>query len=467
MNREEISNSSDSKLMMRVRVAITASAVAFAAGLMMSCAPKGSIGQAKAPGAYDHLDADEKLAMSDVLADEAEEKLGFATLNEAWGGFNESLQLNPNNVRSQFWRVALKPVLDTRGIIARVRPLYMKQDHGVERYSKLRKGIDQSANAGYRSFYTEGAQDIDTDEKLREWMDIQISSLESLRNFLKANKDQTFTMRAPIEFVAGLWTNGRADKCSALKSINPKFSGCPETGMMKFKMNRADLEAFQYVVATYTVQLSLMSAYNLNPVVMFDDTQHSLKPKTRIENMLKNYDGGILQKNRLALALSVVPDAVISVRYFVNNQEELCRKDRYENRANRPGYLLAWTACMFDRGEAEGTKLLETLESLLNGQPVKIDLGGLNKEVSVYPLKFLKSPPANITAFAPTKFDADGEYEAFNESTYSPYFANGTINDVIGAQREENERNRIWYQRYMESQNQAPVAAPVTKEEKK
>jgi hypothetical protein len=459
MNSEVNTKKVQGSLAMRVRVVLFASTVAFVAGLMSACAPPGSTGdRAKSDNAYSHLDADEKLAMSEVLADEAEEKLGFSTLNEAWGGFNESLQLNPNNTRAQLWKDFLKPILDTRGIIARVRPLYMKQGHGVERYAKLRRGIDQSPNAGYRSFFTEGPQDIDTDAKLREWMDIQISSLESFRNFLKANKDQTFTIRAPVEFVAGVWSNGRADKCSALKTINPKFAGCPETGMMKFKMNRAELEAFQYAVAVYIVQLSVMYAYNLNPVLMFDDTNHGLKPKTRIENMLSGYDGGILEKNRLALALSIVPDAVVSVRYFINNQEELCRGSKADGRQSRPGFLLAWTACMFDRGASEGTKLLELLETMLNGQPVKVNLGALNTEVTVYPLKFLQSPPPNITPFAPTKFDADGRYESFNENVYSPYFAKGTINDVINAQRAEDAQPLHWNESFTDRSSESEPA---------
>lgn len=466
MNREEFSNSIDRSLWLRVRVVLGTSLIAFAAGLMTACAPAGSTGPGitvKGAGAYAHLDADEKIAMADVLVDEAEEKLGFATAFETWGKFNEALQLNPENDRAQFWKEILKPLLEMKGLVARVRPLYLKQPRGAERYAALLKGIDGDSSPEYRKFVTEGPNDIDTDEKFRELMDRSIVSLDSLRSFLKAHKDHTFKLRTSMHFVAGAGAKFEdGNRCAALKIMGSKFQGCPASGILSFKLNRADLEALQYMVTAEMMQLSVLFAYNLNPITVFDGGK-SVTPKLFIERLTKGFPGGLMERNRLSLANSVVPDWISAQKYFMQNQTEVCKNGQY-NEENRPGFLISSGFCFSTLPEEDGPKTLAMLESMMLGQPVKVDLKFLERPVSVYPMKFFNAPPTNILPLLPTEFDANGESAMFDNAAYATFFAEGSMSDVLRADRMEkayNEyRNTIRYDIQMKAAERAARQQP-------
>lgn len=466
MNQETNSNFDHRVLLIQVRIVVASAVLAFAAGAMTGCAPAGSMGSAstvKGAGTYAHLNADEKIAMADVLVDEAEEKLGFATASEVWGKFNEALQLNPENERAQFWKEILKPFLEMKGLVARVRPLYLKQPRGAERYAALLKGIETDSSPQYRTFMTVGPNDIDTDEKFRELMDRAIVSFDTLRGFLKTNKDRSYKLRAPLHFVAGAGAKLEdGNRCAALKIMGSKFSGCPASGILTFKLNRADLEALQYLVSAEMMQMSVLYAYHLNPIVIFDGNK-GVKPKIYIDRLTNGYPGGLMERNRLALANSVVPDWIAAQKYFLQNQTEVCKSGK-SNEENRPGFLISSGFCLSTLPEDDGPKTLALLESMVLGQPIKVDLKFLERPVSVYPMKFFNSPPSNILPMMPTGFDTFGETAMFNDTAYAPFFAEGSISDVLRADRVEKtyneERSKIRYELQMKAAERAARAQP-------
>ncbi len=406
--------------------------------LLVSCAPAENSKVSKVDN-YTHLDADEREALANLYADEGEQKLGFATLNEAWGKFSEALRVDPKNERAEFWREMLKPLLEMKGIAARVRPLYLSKEGGLDRYTRLMKNLESNSSAEYRRYQLDGPADIATDAHFREWMDRTVVSLDTARSFIKANKDRTYSLRAPVNFIAGskvgLDTGGR---CTALRLMNSKFSGCVESGMLRFKVNRADLEVLQYVISAQMLQLAVLYAYNLNPIGLLDD-KDGLKPQEIIASLTKGYDGGLFERNRLSLANSVAPDWLAAQQYFIQNQNELCKNGQYAEE-NRPGFLISSGLCLDTAPGKDARNTMRMLEMTLLGQPVEVNQSELAEPISIHPLKFFNHPPKDALGLAPTVYDESGEPVGFNDTIYSPYFAQGSMTMLAKAKRVEDIR---------------------------
>lgn len=442
MNQELFSNDDTTVHARNALVSFYGFCLLVCSALLISCAPQnqGGADAGKSSDPYAHFDAEEKLAMSEVLADEGEEKLGFSTMNDAWGKFSEALQLNSENHRAALWKEILKPILETKGIIARVRPLYLKQENGLERYSALVRGTEKSSNLDYRNFMTEGPQNIDTDEKFIDFLDRTIVALDGLRSFVKANKDRTYSLRAPTTWIqVGSAKKKHGDDCAALTFMSTKFKGCAESGMLTFKMNRADLEAIQYIVSAEMMQLSLLYAYKVNPIAVLD-TYREQTPKEKLESMLKGYDGSLMARNRLALGNSILADWIVAQRYFMQNQETVCRKGKTDDE-NRPGYLISSGFCLDLETGGDGRKNLEILETMALGKAIVIDQKFSKKTVKLYPMKFFNEPLSSIAPLVPTRYTDDGRFSDFSASAYSPFFAEGSIADISEELRLEDAHN--------------------------
>lgn len=416
--------------------------------LLTACAPPAGTTSnpavtAAAKDAYSHLNSEEKIAMSEVLTDDGEEKIDFASLNDAWGKFSEAIQLNPGNARAQFWQAALKPVIEHKGILTRIRPLYLKQKDGANRYKVFKKEVFEGLLPAQQKFLVDGAPDIDTDEKFLEWLDRGILSLDALRTFIQQNKEKTFSLRIPsasffrhIVLLAKTKTN-----CPSLGFLRGADS-CHEspTGMFPFKLNRADFEVLQYGVSYQMAQLSLLYAFKLNPVSLISGQRGRLSTKEYHETLRAGYDGSLMARNHIALAKSVVPDFIVAERYIMDNQDELCPEgsSRYLESNQRRQFLFGTGICVSEGPINHEARNLEILESILNGHPVKIEQAFVQKPVVVDFFKILNQPPANVSAFFPASYDASGDPTSFDDKSFSPY-VDGSATDLYRARLLERE----------------------------
>lgn len=427
-----------SSLSVRFLVALVGLAVPFVL-LLTSCAPSTN-SQGVTPTGYEHLDADEREALADLYADEGEQKLGFDTLNEAWGKFSEALKVDPQNKRAEFWREMLKPLLEMKGIAGRVRPLYLSKPNGHARYVSLLNVLERDAAPDFRRFLNEGPADITSDQKFREWMDRLIVSLDTTRTFLKNSKTHTYTLRAPVKFIAGPKPPFEAGgRCTALVLMSSKFSGCAESGMVKFKMNRADLEMIQFVVSLQMLQLAVFQAYNIDMTSAFTDRGGNVSSKDFISKITAGYDGSLFERNRLNLANDVTSDWLAAQQYFVQNQAELCKSGNFSEK-NRPGFLGSSGFCMSTSPGSDAMGTLRILEMALIGEPIQVVQSELTEPVSVYPLKIFNQPPREMLSLVPTAFDEEGRGSVYNDTAYSPYFAQGSMTALVTAQRNEDRR---------------------------
>lgn len=418
-----------------------------------ACAPHGgtrSTGDnTPAPTGYDHLNSEEKAAMSEVLTDEAEEKLTFTTLHELKPQFEEAVRLGKGNIRAKFWLEIMNPMLKMRGIVSRIRPLYLQQEHGMERYQILVRGLEQTSSADYRRFLTDAdnsgspeGREIHSDKDFRLWMDEVIVSLNQLRLFLKDNKDRTIQLRVPQKWMFGdqapTKTSEKQDgRCGAFSFMFTRFAACSNTGMISFKVNRADIEGIQYFVSAQMFQLSVLYAFNLNPIVMFDGfSNRSTKEVVRM--LTKGYDGSLLNRNRINVGKDLLPEWLAAQKYFFSSQNELCRTGSHTTQ-NRPGYLFSTGYCLEKHNIDNDRKAIAIIESLVAGQPIDVEQTFLEKKTTVDVVKFILEPPTNILPLMPTSYTFDGAPLKVENSAYEKYFGSGSMLDILQAQELERQ----------------------------
>lgn len=450
------------KLLSRFRTLGVCLAAVGAFVLATACAPKGGGRQAENPvteDSYAHLNSEEKVALSDVLVDESEEKLGFLTLVHHSEKMKEALELNPNNFRAKFWYELLQPFAQLRGIVGRVRPLYLKQPMGLERYQILVRGLERNSTSDYFRFMTEldntTGKPIESDAEFRAWMDEMLSALNGLRIFIRDNKDRNLELRVPQRWVFPHSNPDRTDgRCGAFSfhSIT-KLAACSRSGMVSFRLNRADFEAVQYVISAQLFQFAFLYSFNLNPLVALDGFSNR-RPNEIVAMLTKGYDGKLLPGNKLALGNEIMQEWLVAQKYFRQSQDEVCKNGDYTPR-NRPGYLLAFGFCIRNSDFAEFEKTTATLEALVQGKPISIGQR-FSKNQSIDIKKFINQPPESILPLMPTGFTFDGEMLAADDSAYQRYLGVGSITTLFYAQEKERQ-----YDMLMSWQSHANFTEPM------
>lgn len=424
----------------------------------VACAPQGGTrgtgGEPAAPSNYDHLNAEEKAAMSEVLTDEAEEKLTFTTLHELRPQFEEAVKLGKGNVRARFWIEIMNPMLKMRGIVNRIRPLYLQQEYGMERYQILVRGLEQTSSSDYRRFLTESdnsggpdSREIHSDKEFRLWMDEVIVSLNQLRLFLKENKDRTIQLRVPQKWMFGdsapeKHLEKQDGRCGALSFMFTKVAACSASGMVSFKVNRADLEGIQYVVSAQMFQLSLLYAFNLNPIVMFDGFANR-STKEVVRRLTKGYDGSLLHRNRLSVGKDLLPEWLAAQKYLLSSQAELCRTGENSSQ-NRPGYLFSTGYCLEKHRSDNDRKSIAIIEALIAGKPIEVEQAFLEKKTIVDIVKFISDPPSNILPLMPKTYTFDGLPLTVENQAYERYFGTGSMQEVLQAQELERQYDLLY-----------------------
>lgn len=395
-----------------------------------ACAPKDD-GQAPAvltPGAYDHLSAEEKVVMANVLVDEAEEKLRLETLEDAYGRLSEAVHLDKENHRAQFWKHMLQPYLDMKGIVARARPLYLKANQGQARYMALLDAIERRNDPTYRQYLLQGPNDIETDEQFREWMDKTIVSLNEFRLWIKNNKDRELELNAPSELLGSLLSR-RCERSvrSSLRTDRPAV--CQPGRMIAFKMNRADFEIVSSLVSMYTLHLALFYAYRTNPLLLFESDQKR-NSQEYIAFLLGEQSGDLRTSHKLGLGIELSKDWAVASRHIVQAQAEFCPKESQFQSRRPKGYLFSSTFCWIAHDKDKTEKNMTVLNAIVAGEPIAFT-GENGTELTLNISGFIKEPVTSLVPLKPTRYDKCGNAKEFDESAFRSLITKGSLNQYV------------------------------------
>lgn len=402
--------------------------------IQTACAPQNETQPATrlTPGAFDHLSPEEKVAMSQVLVDEAEEKARLSTLPEAFGLASEAVKLDKENYRAQLWTHIFQSILEFKGILARVRPLYMKQKDGASRYADLLEAFNRAnaQNPDYIQFLTSGPNDIENDEGVRAWMDQTLVSVNELRHWIKANKDRELELNAPSDLFRSIMPKRCERSVLRSRGTQDGLPQCQPGRMFSFKLNRADYEILLSFVNLYTLQMSLFYAYRTHPLILFESDRSRRNPQEYIALLLDGQKNDLRAQHYMGLGIEIAQDWALASRQIVAAQAEYCINGLPNANSRAKGYLFSFGLCYIFRNRPSDEKNLAILDAIVAGRPLSMLSDG-GDQIEFDANKFLSSPPAEISQFRPTKFDSCGNPQEFDESVLKGIVTKGSVNQFL------------------------------------
>lgn len=423
--------------------------VAFATiAVVVACAPKGQDASPSNPrkpvqtNPGSSLSADEKIALSDVLTDEAEDVMQLSTLKEAKDLLLQAVAANESNHRAQMWLHMIAPVEVLKGMHARIRPLYLKQAHGQQRYDRFLKKSLSGANEAARKFAMDLGDpklEVHTEEQLTDVLAQLASKLNELRLYVKNNKHRDLEMRLPIQSLSMTSKDGCR---AAIGPMSIDLGRCDGEKMATIILNRADFEAIQIYASFYMVQAAVMTAYQINPLILVSEESKLVSAKRLFEILFKNQTGTRRANNQWALLGLALEDFIVAERYWIANQAELC--SRNDLPANGARTLFGSGLCMrADDDLPRQQRALKIAETISAGEPVTIDQAHMpDYSFKVNAHKILSEPPEDLTPFIPSAYDKLGRATEVDERPYFPYIASNSVTEYLLAFNRDNDELR-------------------------
>lgn len=375
---------------------------------------------------------------AEQLAKAAEQLLsvqGFAYADEV---ADLALQVDSSNVRAQFIKAVLAPIIVHEGMAQRLKPLAAKDAETNEKYNQARAELDAKVpNSTLKEFAKNGAEDIKDEKDIQNYLDAVADSFKALRNFAKKNKNAELTV-----MTADIFKDVMADRYNKTCDVTKKGSeyklNCPvPVEALEVKLNRADFEALQMAAAGYELTVSLYNSYNLTGSVekaLSLKGQTDIDAKAVIEDLLKNNEFATLRAgNGLARIKDMGNEAITGLRWIAQNQKTLCAAGEV-NAKNRPGMLFFKGLCD-GRTEAESLKgLAETEEGLNTNKTFKTNVA--NKKGKLYTTyartsALTNSPVADLRSIVPTSYDKCGNALTIQDQSVSGLIATQDANTIL------------------------------------
>lgn len=374
---------------------------------------------------------------AEQLAKAAEQLLsmqGFAYADEV---ADLALQTDSSNVRAQFVKAILGPIMVQEGMAQRLKPLAAKEAKTNEKYNEALTELEtKMPNSTLKTFAKNGAEDIRDEKDVQNYLDKLADSFKALREFAKKNKNAELTVMTTDMFKDSIAE--RYDKdCGVTKSGDEyKFRCSLPVDALEVKMNRADFETIQMAAAGLELYASVGNSYNLtgaaDKAVSLKD-QSKIDAKAVIEDMLKNKEFATLRTgNGLARIKNMGHEAVAGLRWIAQNQKTLCPQGE-GNAQNRPGMLFFRGLCD-QRTEAESLKGLAETEEGLNGKTYEVNIR--NNKNNIYKTHtrlaaLSTSPIADLRSIVPTSYDKCGHALTIANQSLSGLIATQDANNIL------------------------------------
>ena len=345
--------------------------------------------------------------------------------------FDLALKADPNNKRAQFFKAFLKPMMNMKGILNRIKPVV--DTLSAEQQKEYNEFIAKAPISALKTFLLDGPQDIKTEEDALRYMDEDTASWEAIRVFMKNNKDLNLDIN--IMTLDGVENALRraTEKCIALESSSEVFEvdqSCDYLNALKVNISRADVEAMQHMAAGMQIYGILGSSYSLNGVRSFIDTNKDkkLSNKEIIDHFKNSTTAGKLRNSGLSKIPQMGVDAAAGARWALTAQAKLCPYGNTKN-TNRPGFLFSKGLCI-DEVDEEGTPttdLIKRVETLLTGGMMTIEgerEDGSIVTAEIKPAAPLLNPIKDLRSITPISYNECDKPVRLADDTIGGLFPN-------------------------------------------
>lgn len=400
--------------------------------------------------------SEEAEAQSAILTDEAERLVDGATFLEAVEKFKKAQELNPANLRAQFWSKFLAPIVELKGALGRIRPIYGAVPRGEVAYNKLVANVSNSMPSAWQHYFLRAPADIQTPEQFQELVDRVILRLTELREWIEKNKNETLRLRLS-NFLASGWANwsffghgnGGANGCVANLPSGSSFRlpGCERRRTPdRVLVNRADFEGLKYMVTSMEAYFTLLNAYRIHPEAVRDavkrqDPLSESAPFNLLREISRTNSLPLRSRTSLTRLLDHANDLFIATQYAKDNKPVLCPEGR---EAKRTGNLVPFGICISEtkdeNGESVYTRTIRILQDLTDGAAIPMETivrerAGTTParlyRFEIYVRKLLEDPPDDLTRINPMTFDRCNNVLSLNEQPLVRYLKAGSINELL------------------------------------
>jgi len=359
-----------------------------------------------------------------------------------------ALQKDSTNVRAQFVKAIIGPIMAYKGIYRRVKPLADLDKQSSVKYTQaIAKFEAEVPNSTIKEFLLDGSEDLRNESDVQNYLDSVADSFKAIRLFSKANMNSELTFMASDTLFATM--QKRYSEACKIRELG-KYSyemDCPSSkNFMQLKMNRADFIAIQHIAAGFELYYSLLNSYNLTGSIekaLSSQGQYQ-NAKTVLEDLLENKEFATIRDgNGFRKVKEMGLDAIAGVRWVMQNQNSLCPMGKMSAQ-NRIGMLISQGLCSDKSTTAEqNSKNISQAQDLLSGKVFdnvsvqKKQINGAAVEeykTSVRPLALFETPVADLRALIPTTHDNCGNGTAIQDNTVSGLLINGDFNKILEIQ---------------------------------
>jgi hypothetical protein len=373
------------------------------------------------------------------LADASEQLLsvqGFDYANEV---ADLALEQDPSNVKAQFVKAILGPIMAQKGIVARVAPLAALDPNGQDQYTEALAQIDAKPNSTLKTFALDGQPDIKNEADVQAHLDAVSNAFGAIRRFAKDNKAASITMNGTDILFQALYQRHLGLCTVTYKETYNYTYSCPsEVAMLQTTIDRGDLEVIQQYAAGMELYLSLYNSYNLTGAITVGQAEATkkgqvLNPKDLMDQLLATPNFGTLRANSGFVKIkSLGADAITGLRWVMANQAKLCPMGS-ENPRNRIGALVNTGLCVESSKQTQVNNGIRKVEAAMNGAvfPITMQTSAGPTQTTIKPSAILDTPIANLRSLGPVSFSACGKVASLGDGSLGGLFPQKDLNTYL------------------------------------
>jgi hypothetical protein len=377
----------------------------------------------------DSLSSSDKAEELALIAEQLATPTGFMYADLI---LDQALKLDSNNLRANFYKALLAQPMALKGAMKRIKPLAQRDLESLNRYNEAISNLPESA---LKTFMFDGQENIRTEKDVQGFVDEIYNAQEKFRLFLKQNKNQVITLNMSDWGKASTFSQ-TVKECAVEQVGTGTFSlkACDLRKSLQIELNRADMEALQYITAGSQIYLSLITAYDVSGAInVAQNTKgQTLTNADAWRKLARNADFGKLRNTRV---LQNIPemglDAIIGIRWAISMQDELCPTGQ-ETTGARKGQLFSKGLCITNTTNEDGSTLedsLRVIDLALTGGLVEIKKNDQEK-TDLKAVELLENPIADLKTLKPSFNECD-KVSSIADDSLNGSLPNNDANDIL------------------------------------
>lgn len=284
------------------------------------------------------------------LTAEAEKLLTPLSLPFANKVIDDALSFDASNAKAQFYKKAINPVLKLQGLAKRTESISVN-------FPQVKKRIDhrlnELPNIRMYEFFTTGVEDILTERDMQNFVLDLYLSLDDLRTHIRDSKDKELELSLP--YLLTTYDREALAECTVTaKDGVYVMENCRVNRAQSVRLNRADLETAQHMVAGLQMVEVFLTAYNLEGALKTAkkfkaDQVERLNDSEVWNELIKDPSFGRLKDtHKLELFGRLGNEAILGFNWAKRVQEELCPKGKVSTN-QRKGHAFPDGLCVNEK----------------------------------------------------------------------------------------------------------------------